>query len=184
MAYVIPQSNYDKESLLNKLKEELPEYMIPSAIVEMEEFPMLASGKVDRKALPDPEHQKSTTRKAPSDETEIKLAEIWEEVLEVEDITIEDDFFELGGHSLLAIRLVSAIRKAFEVEMPIGDIFDYPTIAELKGQLVSHEKEDVLPPVEKVTKRPKHIPLSFSQERLWFIDKLEGSVQYHIPSVS
>ena len=70
VAYVIPQSNYDKESLLNKLKEELPEYMIPSAIVEMEEFPMLASGKVDRKALPDPEHQKSTTRKAPSDETE------------------------------------------------------------------------------------------------------------------
>lgn len=88
---------------------------------------------------------------------------------------VHDDFFELGGHSLLAIRLISAIRNEFKVEMPIGEIFDFPTIAKLKDRLKAMEGVGVLSAI-KTYERPKQIPLSFSQERLWFIDQLEGSL--------
>ena len=96
---------------------------------------------------------------------------------------MHDDFFELGGHSLLAVRLISAVRKAFTVEMPIGDVFDYPTIALLAEQIEKKSSDIVIPSIEIVQSRPERIPLSFSQERLWFIDQLEGSVQYHITSI-
>jgi nitrogen fixation protein/acyl carrier protein len=121
---------------------------------------------------------------APRNETEAKLAAIWEEVLELEQVGIHDDFFELGGHSLLAVRLISAIQKSrLWQEMPIGDIFDYPTVALLSARLSTQSGTLVLPVIEKTKVRPEHIPLSFSQERLWFIDQLNGSVQYHIPAV-
>ncbi len=184
-AYLIPATNYSKETLLDFIKEKLPEYMIPGYFVELEGFPMLASGKIDRKSLPDPETIESDQNSyvAPVTEVEKKLVQIWESILETEPIGINDDFFELGGHSLLAIRLVSAIRKAFNVEMPIGDIFDYPTIAKLIKQLKTDDSSNLLPQIAKVVPRPERIPLSFSQERLYFIDKLEGSVQYHISSI-
>jgi NRPS condensation-like uncharacterized protein/acyl carrier protein len=158
--------------------------MIPASIVELTEFPMLASGKIDRRSLPDPETQDRDEEKhiSPRSENEKKMAAIWEDILEVEEVGINDDFFELGGHSLLAIRLVSAIRKAFEVEMPIGDIFDYPTIAQLLSQLTTQDEVDLLPPID-IAPRPELIPLSFGQNRLWFIDKFDGSLRYHIPSV-
>ena len=91
--------------------------MIPAHMIALESFPLTANGKIDRKALPDPEGTaKETGYTAPRNETEAKLAEIWQEVLEVEQVGITDDFFELGGHSLLAVRLVSQIRKAFAME--------------------------------------------------------------------
>ena len=95
---------------------------------------------------------------------------------------IHDDFFELGGHSLLAIRLISMIRKELGSEVKIGDVFDYPTIALLSGRIATDEPQALLPTIE-VKARPERIPLSFSQERLWFIDQLEGSIQYHLPTV-
>jgi amino acid adenylation domain-containing protein len=176
--------HYDKSALIEFLHSNLPEYMVPSHILEIESIPLMPNGKIDKKALPNPEIGLTPIDKflAPQDETEKRLAEIWEDILEVENIGVHDDFFELGGHSLLAIRLISAIRKAFEVEMPIGDIFDYPSIAKLKTRLIVKE-ESVIPVIEALSPRPVYIPLSFSQERLWFIDKLEGSLQYHIPTV-
>jgi hypothetical protein len=96
---------------------------------------------------------------------------------------MHDDFFDLGGHSFLAVRLISAIRKELSVEMPISDVFDYPTIASLASQLESHSGKAILPSLKIAETRPEHVPLSFSQERLWFIDRLEGSVQYHVPAV-
>jgi amino acid adenylation domain-containing protein len=181
VGYLVPGTSYSKDKLTQYLKQNLPEYMIPGRMLEMESFPMLPNGKIDRRSLPDPQLEQSEQFIAPSTEQQKKMAAIWEDILEVEGIGINDDFFALGGHSLLAIRLVSAIRKAFEVEMPIGDIFDYPTIAQLLPNL-ELQTGIILPPITK-TKRPQHIPLSFSQERLWFIDKLEGSRHYHIPSV-
>ena len=147
---------------------------------------MTANGKIDRKALPDPEAtQAEGGYMAPRNETEAKLAEIWQDVLEIEEIGITDDFFEIGGHSLLAVRLVSAIRKGFEVELPISDVFDYPTVGLLAERLTEEAKEDVsVPPSIEAGTRPEYIPLSFSQERLWFIDRLEGTVQYHTPAVA
>ena len=120
---------------------------------------------------------------APRNEIEQTLATIWEDVLEVEDISIHDDFFELGGHSLLAIRLISAIRKELKVEVPISDVFDFPTIAALATRFQERPAEVTMPVIQAIKPRPQDIPLSFSQERLWFIDQLEGSTQYHVPAV-
>jgi len=145
---------------------------------------MLANGKIDRKGLPDPESDQNNDEfVAARNEAEEIMSNLWEEILEVDSVGMNDDFFELGGHSLLAIRLVSAIRKTFKVEMPIGDIFDYPSVAQLVDRITVQNDTSVLPAILKHAKRPQFIPLSFSQERLWFIDKFEGSVQYHIPLV-
>lgn len=185
IAYIVVENDFDKEAINAYLKISLPEYMIPQVLVEMESLPLTANGKIDRKALPDPDTVESTADlyTAARNETEERLAAIWADVLEVEQVGVHDDFFELGGHSLLAVRLVSAIRKSFKVEMPIGDIFEYPTIALLATQIVKPSEASLLPPIQKAVPRPERIPLSFSQERLWFIDQLNGSVQYHIPAV-
>ena len=135
--YIIPNNAFDKEGILSFVKEKLPEYMIPAVLMEMESFPLTPNGKIDRNALPDPEAVDLSGDKyvAPRNDVEAKLAGIWKDVLEVDEVGINNDFFELGGHSLLAVRLVSAIRKAFVVEMPISDIFDFPTVALLAAQL-------------------------------------------------
>ena len=186
VGYIVPaEGNFEKEAILLYLREKLPAYMIPSTLVELESLPLTANGKIDRKALPDPHAEEALINfyVAPTNETETRLAEIWQVILEVERIGVHDDFFELGGHSLLAVRLVSAIRKSFEVEIPISHIFDYPTVAQLATQLESSSEITMLPPIFPLQPRPDFIPLSFSQERLWFIDQLEGSIQYHVPAV-
>ncbi|MBA2762471.1 MAG: AMP-binding protein, partial [Segetibacter sp.] len=172
------------EGIVSFLKNKLPEFMIPSVWVELENFPLIANGKIDRKALPHPDaiERDGNQYQAPRNELESKLASIWQHLLEVEQVGIYDNFFELGGHSLLAIQLISAIRKQLEVEVAIGDVFDYPTI-ELLATKFNNQSGAAAVPVIKIQSRPERIPLSFSQERLWFIDQLEGSVQYHRPEV-
>nr|MBA2611842.1 amino acid adenylation domain-containing protein [Bacteroidota bacterium] len=184
VGYIVPNGEYDKSTILAYLKNKLPEYMVPAIMVEMETLPLNPNGKVDRKALPDPELVDLTNKEfvAPRNHGETILANIWQELLGLDEIGIHDNFFELGGDSLLAIRVVSAIRKELEVEMPISNLFEYQTIATLAKQIETQSGAIVLPPIQPV-KRPAHIPLSFSQERLWFIDRLEGSLQYHIPAV-
>ncbi len=185
IAYIVAENSYDKEGMISYLHEKLPEYMIPSLFMEMENFPLTPNGKVDRNALPDPDASELLSDQyiAPRNDVEATLAEIWQEVLEVDKVGITNDFFELGGHSLLAVRLVSSIRKAFKVEMPISDIFDYPTVEQLATRLSKNSDNALLSPIEAIEQRPKNIPLSFNQERLWFIDRLEGSLQYHVPTV-
>jgi amino acid adenylation domain-containing protein len=185
VAYIIPSGNLDREGVLMDLKDQLPDYMIPAVWIELESFPLTANGKIDRNALPDPGSSETVSDRyvAPQNDVEARLASIWQDVLEVDQVGINDDFFELGGHSLLAVRLVSAIRKAFEVEMPISDIFDFPTVSLLAAQIAGNTGNEVLAPVKALSPRPQRIPLSFSQERLWFIDRLEGSTQYHLPAV-
>jgi amino acid adenylation domain-containing protein len=187
VAYVVPSQLFDSEALLCYLRASLPDYMVPTHLISLESLPLTANGKIDRRSLPDPElgsQPKVGGYTAPVSATQERLVEIWADILEVEQVGLHDDFFELGGHSLLAVRLLSAIRKKFSAELAISDIFDYPTV----GQLAAHldkddQKVDVLPGIEVIQPRPEHIPLSFSQERLWFIDQLGGSRQYHIPAV-
>ena len=141
VGYIVPAGEFDRTGIQNYLKEHVPDYMIPAHLIELESLPLTANGKIDRKALPDPEgalHDGGYI--APRNEREAMLAEIWADVLEVDRVGITDDFFELGGHSLLAVRLVSSIWKVFGVELQINDIFVYPTIAQLIGPLESKKK--------------------------------------------
>ena len=164
--------------LLQYLRESLPDYMVPSAIMLMNSWPMTPSGKVDRKVLPAPERRGESYR-APRTPQEEILCSIFVDVLGLERAGIEDNFFDLGGHSLLATRLVSQIRATLGVELPLRALFESPTVAQLAPQLSRAEK--VRAPLVRQP-RPERLPLSYAQQRLWFIDQLEGdSAEYNMP---
>ncbi|WP_205625370.1 amino acid adenylation domain-containing protein [Flavobacterium sp. ABG] len=184
VGYVVVEGELNKTDLQDQLKVSLPEYMVPMIWVELDQMPLTSNGKLDRKALPDPDNSDLSTQEyvAPRTETEEQLAVIWQNLLGIEKIGVYDNFFELGGHSLLATRLVSMIRKELSIELAIREIFEYTTIAAL-GAHVSVQSEGVLLPTIVAEERPARIPLSFSQERLWFLDQLQGSTEYHIPTV-
>ncbi|HEX2187810.1 MAG TPA: amino acid adenylation domain-containing protein, partial [Longimicrobiaceae bacterium] len=166
----------------------LPEYMVPGAFVVLEAFPVTPNGKVDRGALPAPDTPGSRggTYVAPRTPAEERMAGIWAEVLGVERVGAEDHFFELGGHSLLATQLVSRVREAFRTELPLRVVFEAPTLAELARRVEALRAEtpgDGAPPLVPVPRDGSPLPLSFAQQRLWFIDQLEpGSATYNMPS--
>ena len=184
VGYVVSGKDFDREVIVNYLKSKLPDYMIPALWVELEELPLTPNGKINRKALPDPDLSDLVSNEyiAPRNESEEKLASIYQELLDVEQVGINDNFFELGGHSLLAMRVISMIRSELKSEVAIKDIFLHPTIADLSAHIATHRNELLLPPID-VQPRPNLIPLSYSQERLYFIDRMEGSVQYHVPAI-
>ncbi|MEM8909329.1 MAG: condensation domain-containing protein, partial [Bacteroidota bacterium] len=184
IAYVVPQHNFDKKSIQTALKEKLPDYMVPAIMVELSELPLTANGKVNKNALPLPDisHLSTQAYLAPRNKTEQYIADLWSNLLNIDNIGVHDDFFDLGGHSLLATRVISAIRTQLKVELSIRDLFQHTTLVDLAHFIDQQEQQIGLP---KLTpqERPKHIPLSYAQERLWFIDKLEGSLHYHISRV-
>jgi len=184
IAYIVPRGKFEKDIIIANLKKKLPEYMVPSFWVELTSLPYTSNNKIDKQALPLPENlfYNENMYLAPRDEVEINLAEIWQLVLGVERIGIFDNFFELGGHSLMAMRLVSKIRKQFNLNLEVRDLFQYPTIAQLRQYLKEKNASTLLPPIKKSMDLSR-IPLSFGQERFWFIDQLEGTVQYHSPQV-
>ncbi|HEU4559378.1 MAG TPA: condensation domain-containing protein, partial [Longimicrobium sp.] len=166
------------------LKGRLPEYMVPSAVVVLDSLPLTPSGKVARRALPAPDlASPDEAYVAPRTPTEEVLAGIWAEVLRLERVGVEESFFEMGGHSLLATRMVSRIRAVFGVEVPLRALFEGPTVAELAVRVEEMRRAElpVLPPVVPAG-RTGALPLSFAQERLWFLDRLDpGSATYNIP---
>jgi len=168
------------------LQRELPDYMMPAAFVVLDALPLTPNGKVDRKALPTPERSAAdgAAYVAPRTPTEEILAGIWAEVLDVERVGVEDNFFELGGHSLLAMRVVSRVRQALFVELPLRDLFAAPTISGLAAQIeaLRTESRPVLTvPVLKATAEAGPVELSFAQQRLWVLDQIEaGGAAYII----
>ncbi len=174
----------DIAALRDYLKSRLPEYMVPSIFIAMEAFPVNVSGKIDKKALPQPDFNQVVAEAyvQPANELENQLVVIWQDLLELDQVGVSDNFFELGGHSLLAIRLISVIRKELNMEVPIGLIFDNPTVESLAAQLTVLSSPALLPAITKQA-RTGNIPLSFSQERMWFLDRLQGSIQHHVPAV-
>jgi amino acid adenylation domain-containing protein len=184
VAFIVPEGAYDQAGILSFVKSKLPGFMVPGVWLEMEALPLSPNGKVDRKALPEPNFsgQAKSKFQAPTNKTEQAIANIWQELLKVDQVGVYDNFFEIGGHSLLAMRVVSSIRKQLQVELTIKSLFLFPTIEGLAKHIQSHGQA-VLLPVIKVQQRPERIPLSFSQERLWFIDRFDGSSQYHISAV-
>ena len=168
------------------LKDKLPEHMVPAVFVLLDAFPLTANGKVDRRALPTPEGRRPELDEAfvaCRTPTEELLADIWRQVLGVERVGIYDNFFQLGGHSLLATQVVSRIREAFQVEMPLRRLFETPTVAGLAESIEGGRGTGLQAPPIVPVPRDGELPLSFAQQRLWFIDQLEpGSSVYNFPA--
>jgi amino acid adenylation domain-containing protein len=177
VAYVVCRTKAatDISELRNFLTGKLPDHMIPSAYVRLECLPVAPSGKVDRKALPIPVWDETIIRNsyiAPRTPTEEILANIWQEILNLEQVGVNDNFFELGGHSLLATQVVSKIRQIIGIELPLRCLFESPTIGELAKEVSRAHTGTEIPSIKPVT-REGNLPLSFAQQRLWFLTQLE-----------
>ncbi len=160
------------------LRERLPEAMVPSAFVAVPALLLTSSGKVDRRALPEPAWEASSAGQAPRTPVEELLAGIWAEVLGLERVGVEESFFELGGHSLLATRVVSRARSVLGAELSVRDLFEAPTVAALARRVTS---APVPEPIR--VECPAEAPLSFAQERLWFLSEFApGNPFYNMPS--
>ncbi|HEU4452404.1 MAG TPA: condensation domain-containing protein, partial [Longimicrobium sp.] len=183
VAYVA--GDVETEALRAHVRRSLPEYMVPAVFVHMDALPLTPNGKLDRRALPAPELASAgEAYVAPRTPVEEVLAGIWAEVLRLERVGVEESFFDLGGHSLLATRVVSRVRELFAVELPLRALFEGPTVAELAVR-VEEMRRAGLPvlPLVVPTGRTGPLPLSFAQERLWFLDRLEpGSTTYNLPA--
>ena len=159
------------------LRQKLPSYMIPSSLTLLESIPLTVNGKVDRRALlplVDGTEQLQNFQ-APRDLIEVMTSDIWKELLVLERFGIHDNFFDLGGHSLLATKLVSRLRKSFRVDVQLRHVFDAPTVAKLAESIkeIMASGETIRPPVIASVSRNGEFPLSFAQQRLWFLDQLE-----------
>ena len=189
ISYVVvqPQCAPTAVELRTFLKDKLPEHMVPAVFLMLDSFPLTHNGKVDRRALPAPTDTRPELGRAFVEfrtPTEELLVDIWSQVLGVERVGIYDDFFDLGGHSLLATQVVSRIRETFQVEMPLRRLFETPTVAGLAESLDLSRRDDKslqLTPIQPVP-RDGDLPLSFAQQRLWFIDQLDpGNSVYNFP---
>ena len=180
VAYVVLRAGQvaGAAELRSHLKNKLPEYMVPAQFVMLPELPLNSSGKVDRQALPAVEAGVSEGRAPRTPEEEV-LCQIFAEVLGLERVGIDDNFFDLGGHSLMATRLASRVRSMLGVELPLRVLFESPTVAGLSPYLRQAEK--VRAPLV-AEQRPERLPMSYAQQRLWFLDQLQGkSTEYNIP---
>ncbi len=173
--------------LRDHLKNKLPDYMVPAAFVALEALPLTPNGKVDRRALPAPEADGSGQEHdhvAPRTPVEDVLAGIWAAVLRVDRVSVMDNFFELGGHSLLATQVIGRLRSIFAVDVPLRALFEAPTVAGLATHIEAALRGGALvaaPPLRAVP-REGDLPLSFAQQRLWFLDQLEPhSHVYNVP---
>ncbi|HET6977284.1 MAG TPA: amino acid adenylation domain-containing protein [Pyrinomonadaceae bacterium] len=185
VAYVVLKEQGIEAELRRRVQEKLPDYMTPAVFVALEELPLTANGKVDRKRLPAVESQSLAVENyvAPRNSIEEMVAGIWSQVLHQERIGVHDNFFSLGGHSLLATQIISRITNSLGAALPLRLLFESPTIAELAERIVSLKRSDAatLPPLYHVS-RQSPLPLSFAQQRLWFLDQFEPSSHtYNMP---
>ncbi|HEV2800655.1 MAG TPA: amino acid adenylation domain-containing protein [Pyrinomonadaceae bacterium] len=186
VAYVTGEA--DGGELREYLAKQLPSYMVPQRIVKVEALPLTANGKVDRKALPDPDVQETNAAgnyNPPRTQTEEIVCGIWADVLGLGRVGTGENFFELGGHSLLVTQVVARVRAVFGVEIPLRVLFETPLVeavaAEVERQVKARGASAAAPQLTRAD-RSKPLPLSFAQQRLWFIDQLEpANAAYNVP---
>ncbi|HEX2208939.1 MAG TPA: amino acid adenylation domain-containing protein, partial [Longimicrobium sp.] len=186
VAYVVADGEPEPGELREWLRASVPEYMVPAAWMFLPALPVTPNGKVHRKALPEPRIE-GVTRGfvAPRTATEVALADVWAPLLNAGRVGADDDFFALGGHSLLATRLVARVRDAFGIELPLRTLFEAPTLGAMAAAVDRLLRADVAAAAPPIIHRPHDgtAPASFAQERLWFVDRLDGGgAAYHIPS--
>jgi len=145
------------EELRLFLRGRLPQYMVPSRFMQLPAIPLLPSGKVDRRALPEPstDHRAAAEKIVPRNEVERQLASIWRELLDVNEFGVTDNFFDLGGNSLLAMQTLARIRRSFNVEVPIRSLFDSPTIEELGREIEKAKASGAVPRIPAIRPRPR-----------------------------
>ncbi|MFE9003631.1 amino acid adenylation domain-containing protein [Streptomyces sp. NPDC007875] len=172
VAYAVPAPGHrlDATALRDQLAEELPDYLVPSAVLALDTLPLTPNGKLDRKALPEPEHTGEGAGRAPRTPQEQVLCGLFAEILELASVSVDDNFFSLGGHSLLATRLVLRIQAVLGVDVAVRDLFDAPTVAEM-AKLVDQAGGARTPLTPR--ERPEAVPLAYPQRGLWFINQMD-----------
>ena len=176
------EETLDLELIRSSLKASLPEYMIPSEMIVLDEFPLTSNGKIDRKALPAPDGSGLSRKafEAPEGELEQTLAEIWQDLLKIKKVGRHDNFFDLGGHSLLAVQLVSRIEQGLSKTLSLKSLFDQPVLLDIANELAKGEAHQYRAIMR--VERDQPLPVSWSQQRLWFIAQLDAQASraYHI----
>ncbi len=176
VAYPVPRPGCDipAQELRELVAQQLPTHMVPAAFVSMPSLPLTPAGKIDRRALPEPgpEDRRSDRLAPPRDDVEEQLAEIWADVLGVDQVGIHTSFFDLGGHSLLATQVLARLRKVFSVDLPLRRLFEGPTVADLAAAVRELGAGPSIPAIEPKS-WDQGAPLSFAQQRLWFLHQLD-----------
>ncbi|WP_422824395.1 non-ribosomal peptide synthase/polyketide synthase [Xenorhabdus bharatensis] len=176
VAYLVSHEELSDEALISHLSALLPDYMLPASFTHIESIPLTQNGKVDRRVLPEPAFGNKAGSVSPRNELESRLCDLWQTVLGVKQVGIEDNFFRLGGNSLTAIKLISAIRQQLGLEVSLSQFFEFKTIAGIAAQM-AQANGMVIAHIEQ-----EHYPLSFAQERMLFIERFEqGTYVYHVP---
>ncbi len=188
-AYIVSKEQVDVETTRNYLALHLPDYMVPSYFVEMEKLPLSTAGKIDRRALPDPLVQgrglPAQETEAPADAKEARLIEIWRDILKIDTVSVHDNFFSIGGHSLKATMLTARIQKEMEVEIPLTEIFQSPTVRQLAAVIKQKGLKTAYEAIRPAEPRP-HFPLSAAQKRLYTLYRMQVDqigTAYNMPTV-
>ncbi|MEV6428724.1 amino acid adenylation domain-containing protein, partial [Nocardia sp. NPDC051463] len=187
VAYVVPAPGYsiDPAELTRFAAEQLPSYMVPAAIMVLDAFPLNTSGKLDRKALPEPVFTADAAGfRAPRTQAEQVVAGIFADVLSQERIGVDDNFFDLGGNSLVATQVVARIGAAFGIQLGVRALFETPTVAGIALRAETATPTDGFRPPLVAQRRPDRVPLSLAQQRMWFINQFDPTVPtYNLPFV-
>ncbi|WP_328341090.1 non-ribosomal peptide synthetase [Micromonospora sp. NBC_00421] len=181
VAYVVGDEEFDPAGPDEHARRLLPEYLVPGAVVALDELPRTVTGELDHARLPLPDGDGTATGRGPASDQEEILCGLFAEALGVDDVGVDDSFFDLGGHSLLATHLVSLIRSAFDCELTVRAVFEAPTPAELARRL---DVTGQTRPALTARDRPDRLPMSYAQQRLWFLHQIEGpSSTYNMPFI-